>query len=127
MLKAMATMKNPTSLMKLFLGTAKSWMRAIEPATTAVMNPAAPMSSPIARLPLLLLMAAKVEKTSGLPFPNARKVTPAMLSLKPRMPEMVLRLMQKNSLAATPIVVNRVAAHKMMMRNATGFAWPSRQ
>jgi len=47
------------------------------PATTETMKLAAPMSSPMARLPESERRAAKVEKTSGLPLEKARKVTPA--------------------------------------------------
>ena len=83
--------KKPTSLRNVYLGTLKGRTRAIEPATTDEMNPAAPMSSPIARPPLLVLMLANVEKRSGLPLPKARKVTPATLSLSPRIFAIVLR------------------------------------
>jgi hypothetical protein len=100
----------------------KGLTSAIEPATTAVINAAAPMSSPIAKLPLFELIAANVEKTSGLPFPNARKVTPVKLSLIPRMLEMVLRLIQRKSLAAMPIVLKRRPNHTTIMINARGFA-----
>lgn len=95
----------------------------MEPATTDVMKVAAPMSSPIARLPLFDRIAAKVEKTSGLPFPKARNVTPVRLSLIPRMLASVLRLMHKKSLAAMPIVLNSSDSHRMMMRKATGLAF----
>jgi hypothetical protein len=111
MLKLAATMKNPTSLTNVFLPTLNSRTRAIEPATTAVMNPAAPISSPTARLPLCELIAAKVENTSGLPLPNARNVTPAMLWLIPSIEAMVLRLGQKKSEAAMPIEVKSRASH----------------
>jgi hypothetical protein len=102
-------------------------MRAIDPATTDVMNTAAPMSSPTARLPLFVLMAANVENTSGLPLPKASSVTPAMLSLIPRMLAMVLRLMQKKSLAAMPMVENSSPSHEIKIMNATGFACESLQ
>jgi hypothetical protein len=67
-------------------------------------------------------MAAKVEKTSGLPFPNARNVTPAMLSLMPSIDAIVLRLMQKKSEAAMPIVVNSNPSHRDSIMKATGCA-----
>ena len=121
-LKLAATMKNPTSLTKVFFPTLNSRTNAIDPATTAVMNPAAPINSPTAKLPLCELIAAKVEKTSGLPFPNARNVTPAMLSLIPNIDAMVLRLMQKKSEAAMPIVVKSRASHSESMIKATGCA-----
>jgi hypothetical protein len=121
-LKLAATMKKPTSRTKLFLATLKGRTSAIDPATTAVMNPAAPISSPTARLPLCVFIAAKVENTSGLPFPKAKNVTPAMLSLMPKMLAMVLRLMQKKSLAAIPIVLNSRPSHDTSRTKATGFA-----
>lgn len=46
-------------------------------ATTETMKLAAPINSPMAKLPESLLRAANVEKTSGLPLEKARKVTPA--------------------------------------------------
>jgi hypothetical protein len=88
-------------------------------ATTAVIKPAAPNSSPTARLPLWVFMAAKVEKTSGLPFPKARNVTPAKLSLMPKMLAIVLRLMHKKSEAAIPMVLKRRLIHMTRMINAT--------
>jgi hypothetical protein len=122
MLKLAATIKNPTSLTKVFFPTRNSRTKAIDPATTAVMNPAAPISSPIAKLPLCEFIAANVEKTSGLPFPKARKVTPAMLSLMPNIDAIVLRLMQKKSDAAMPIVVKHSASHRESIMKATGWA-----
>ena len=122
MLKLAATMKKPTSLTKLFLATLKGLTSAIDPATTAVMNPAAPMSSPTARLPLFVFIAAKVEKTSGLPFPKARNVTPAILSLIPKMLAIVLRFMQKKSLAAMPIVLKSRPSHVIKSIKAKGRA-----
>lgn len=41
------------------------------------MKDAAPNNSPIANAPELVLRAANVEKTSGEPLENAKKVTPA--------------------------------------------------
>jgi hypothetical protein len=123
MLNVAATMKKLTSRTKLFLATLKGRTRAMDPATTAVMKHAAPINSPIARLAELVLKAANVEKTSGLPFPKARKVTPAMLSLMPRRLAMVLRLTQKKSLAAMPMVLKSSASHSTRITKATGFAW----
>ncbi len=51
--------------------------------------------------------AEKVEKTSGLPFPKARKVTPAVLSLNPNCVATVDRLGQKKSDAEMPMKENR--------------------
>lgn len=127
MLKLAATIKNPTSLTKLRRATLNGRTRAMDPATTAVMKPAAPINSPIARLAELVLKAANVEKTSGLPFPNAKKVTPAMLSLMPSKCAIVLKLTQKKSLAAMPIVLNKVLSHSTRMMKATGFACGRRQ
>lgn len=116
-----ATMKNATSRKKGLLATLKGRTIAIEPATTATMNEAAPMSSPTASDPELIFIAAKVLKTSGDPLPKAKNVTPAytqrllrfcyircdvptMLSDIPRTLAIVERLMQKKSLAAIPSV-----------------------
>jgi hypothetical protein len=126
-LKLAATMKKTTSRTKLLRATLKGRTKAIEPATTAVMNPAAPTSSPTARLAEFEFIAAKVEKTSGLPFPNARNVTPAMLSLMPSNFEIVLRLTQKKSLAAIPIVLKRSDSHSTSIINAKGCACGRRQ
>jgi len=120
-------MKKKTSRTKVFLGTLKGRTNVIEPAMTAVMKLAAPISSPTARLPLLVRMAAKVEKISGLPFPKAKNVTPARLSLIPRRRAMVLRLTEKKSLAAIPIVLKSSPSHSMIMMNATGFTCGRRQ
>lgn len=117
-----AAMKKTISRTKLRRATRNGLTKAMEPATIEVINPAAPRSSPTARLPLLELMAAKVENTSGLPFPNARNVTPVKLSLMPRMLAMVLRFMQRKSLAAMPMVLKSSASHSVMMVNASGFA-----
>jgi hypothetical protein len=80
---------------------------AMDPATTDVMKKAAPMSSPMAKLPEPTLMAANVEKRSGDPFPSARKVTPAMDSDIRNVFANVARFGQKKSLAAIPMALNR--------------------
>jgi len=121
-LKEALTTKKPTSRMKLFRATWNGFTIAMEPATTAVIKPAAPINSPTARLPLFDFMAAKVEKTSGLPFPKARKVTPVRLSLIWRMLAMVLRLIQRKSEAARPILVKRRQLQRMMRVIAKGLA-----
>jgi hypothetical protein len=95
----------------------------MEPATTDVMKLAAPINSPIARLPLFDRIAAKVEKTSGLPFPNARNVTPVRLSLNPKTLASVLRSIHKKSLAAIPMVLNRSDSQRINIINASAFAW----
>jgi hypothetical protein len=77
----------------------------------------------MAKLPLCEFIAANVEKTSGLPFPNARKVTPAMLSLIPSIDAIVLRLMQKKSEAAMPMVVKHSPSHKESIMKASGCAF----
>ena len=99
----------------------------MEPATTEVMKVAAPINSPIARLPLFDRMAAKVENTSGLPLPNARNVTPVRLSLKPRMLANVLRSIHRKSLAAMPMVLKSSDSQRINIANATGFASASPQ
>jgi hypothetical protein len=91
------------------------------------MNPAAPINSPIAKLPEFVFIAANVENTSGLPFPKAKNVTPAMLSLIPSSVEIVLRLTQKKSLAAMPIVLKRSASHSTSITKARGLRWGRRQ
>ena len=88
----------------------------MEPTTTETINEAAPSNSPIARLPELAFMAEKVEKTSGEPFPNARKVTPATSSSRPRMVEIVARFGQKKSDAPIPMVEKRKRTHIMSAR-----------
>ncbi len=92
-------------------------MSIIDPEMTETMKDAAPMSSPIANDPESDFIAPKVEKTSGDPFPNARNVTPAVLSLRPSREAIVLRLGQKKSLATTPTQLNRKSIQsRIMMR-----------
>lgn len=122
MLNATAAMKKPTSRIKLLRATLNGRTNAIEPATTDVINVAAPINSPIAKLPLFDLIAAKVEKTSGLPFPNARNVTPVKLSLSPITLASVLRSMHRKSLAAIPMVLKSKQSHAMRRIKATGLA-----
>ena len=62
-----------------------------------------------------------MEKTSGLPFPKARKVTPVKLSLMPKTLAIVLRFIHKKSDAAIPIVLKRRPSHRIRIMNATGF------
>jgi hypothetical protein len=87
-------------------------MMHMEPTTQDTMNVAAPMSSPTAKLPELARMAENVEKTSGLPFPKANKVTPATFSSKPSNWEMEARFGVKKSEALMP----RVEKRKMSQR-----------
>ena len=68
---------------------------------------AAPINSPTASPNVPSLNAENVLNTSGLPFPNAKKVTPAVLSLKPRTVAMVDKFGQKKSEAVMPIKENR--------------------
>jgi hypothetical protein len=100
---------------------------AIEPATTEVIKVAAPISSPIAKLPLFDRIAANVENTSGLPLPNARKVTPVRLSLNPRILASVLRSIHRKSLAAIPMVLKSNDSQRIKIVNATAFASASVQ
>jgi hypothetical protein len=74
-----------------------------------LLKEAAPISSPIDNPNVPPLSAAKVENTSGLPFPNARNVTPAVDSLRPRYEAMVERFGQKKSEAEMPMNENRKA------------------
>jgi len=121
-LKLAAIMKKQTSRTKLLRPTLNGLTNAMEPAITAVMKLAAPISSPTARLPLLVLMAAKVEKMSGLPLPKAKNVTPARLSLMPSSFAIVLRLTEKKSLAAIPMVLKSNPSHNAIIPKATGCA-----
>jgi len=82
--KVTAAAKKPTSRKKGRGFTRKGLMTQMLPTTHDTINVAAPSSSPIAREPESARMAEKVEKTSGEPFPNARKVTPATFSSRPR-------------------------------------------
>jgi hypothetical protein len=86
---------------------------------TLTMKEAAPISSPMASEPDPDLIAPKVEKTSGLPLPNARKVTPAVLSLKPKRAANVLKFGQKKSLATIPTQEKRKSIQTMMVKSAT--------
>lgn len=83
----------------------------IDPTTTETMNDAAPRSSPTAKLPEWAFMAENVEKTSGLPFPIAKKVTPATFSSRPRTVAIVARFGQKKSDATIPSIANSKANH----------------
>ena len=67
-------------------------------------------------------MAANVEKTSGLPLPKARNVTPVRLSLIPSRVAIVLRLMQRKSEAAIPMVLKSKASQTTSMMKAKGLA-----
>ena len=73
------------------------------------LNDAAPMSSPMASPNVPPFRAENVLNTSGLPFPNARKVTPAVLSFKPRTVAMVDKFGQKKSDAEMPMNEKRNA------------------
>jgi hypothetical protein len=79
----------------------------IEPTTHETMKDAAPISSPMARPPDPARIALKVEKTSGLPFPNARNVTPATFSSNPSNCAMDARFGVKKSDALMPRVEKR--------------------
>lgn len=121
-----AVVKNQTSRRKATRGTWNGLIRAMAPTTmdmTGVsacpprtyhhsLNDAAPMSSPIAKLNVPLLSAENVEKTSGLPFPNARNVTPAVDSFSPRYAAIVARFGQKKSEADIPMKEKRKARTK---------------
>jgi hypothetical protein len=72
-----------------------------------ILKVAAPINSPIAKLNVPWFIAEKVEKTSGLPFPKARNVTPAVVSLNPRYVAIVAKFGQKKSEATIPINENK--------------------
>ena len=114
--------KKPTSRRKGPRSTLNGLMIHIEPTTHDVMNEAAPRSSPMARPPEFVLMAENVANTSGLPFPNARNVTPATLSSKPSICAMVLRFGQKKSEALMPSVEKRKTSHRMYPAKIPGRA-----
>ena len=95
-------------------------MMHMEPTTQDTMKVAAPMSSPIAKLPELARMAENVEKTSGLPFPKANNVTPATFSSKPSSWEMVARLGIKKSEALMPRVEKRKMSQTKRPMNTKG-------
>ncbi len=102
-----AIVKKPTSLRNGPRSTLKGLMMHMEPTTHDVMKVAAPSNSPIARPPEFERMAEKVAKTSGLPLPKARNVTPATFSSSPRILESVPRFGQKKSDALMPSVLKR--------------------
>jgi len=104
---AIAVVKKPTSRRNDHRGTWNGRIMQSEPTTTVVMNDAAPTSSPMARLPDPAFMAEKVEKRSGLPLPNARNVTPATVSSRPKTAAIVARFGQKKSEATMPRVEKR--------------------
>jgi hypothetical protein len=72
-----AMMKKPRSLKNGVFSTVNGCMIAMHPTTIDVINNAAPKSSPTAREPEWLFIAAKVENMSEEPLPRARKVAPA--------------------------------------------------
>ena len=108
-----ATVKKPTSRRNGIRSTWNGLMIHMDPTTQETMNDAAPSSSPIAKLPESARMAENVENTSGEPFPNARKVTPATFSSKPRSSARVARLGQKKSEALIPRVENKNMSQKI--------------
>jgi hypothetical protein len=92
----------------------------MEPTTHETMKVAAPKSSPIAKLPDPARMAENVENTSGLPFPNARKVTPATFSSSPRSWAIVAKFGVKKSEAVMPKVENKKTSQVIRAANAIG-------
>jgi len=81
---------------------------------------AAPINSPIARPKVPPFNAEKVEKTSGLPFPKARNVTPAVDSVRPRYAAIVDRFGQKKSEAEIPMKEKRKMRMNMYPRATSG-------
>jgi hypothetical protein len=65
-------------------------------------------------------MAEKVEKTSGLPFPNARNVTPAVVSLNPKYVAIVDKFGQKKSEATIPMKENKKDSSKRYPKAMNG-------
>ena len=117
---ATATVKNPISLKNGPRFMRKGLMMHIEPTTHETMNVAAPSSSPMARLPEFARIAEKVENTSGEPLPNARKVTPATFSSRPRIWAMVARFGVKKSEALMPRVEKRKTSQRTRPAKAAG-------
>ena len=115
--KITAIVKKPTSRRNGMRSTWKGLMMHIDPTTHETINDAAPSSSPIAKLPESARIAEKVENTSGEPFPNAKKVTPATFSSKPRSSASVARLGQKKSEALIPRVENKNMSQKIRPMN----------
>jgi hypothetical protein len=68
-------------------------------------------------------MAENVEKTSGLPFPKAKNVTPAVVSLNPRYVAIVDKFGQKKSEATIPINENKNDSNKRYAKAINGFEW----
>ena len=110
--KVTAVVKKQTSRRNGPRSTRNGFMIHMEPTTQETIKVAAPSSSPMARLPELARMAEKVENTSGLPLPNARKVTPATFSSSPRICASVPRLGQKKSEALIPRVEKRKSSQR---------------
>jgi hypothetical protein len=115
-----ARVEKPTSRRNGPRLTVNGLMIHIDPTTHDTMNVAAPSSSPIARPPDWALMAENVEKTSGLPFPNARNVTPATFSSSPSSWAMVARFGVKKSEALIPRVENRKMSQVNRERKTNG-------
>ena len=92
----------------------------IDPTTHETMNVAAPISSPTASPPDPARMALNVENTSGLPFPNARNVTPATFSSRPNNSAIVARLGVKKSEALMPRVEKRKKSQTSRPEKTTG-------
>lgn len=67
-------------------------------------------------------MAENVEKTSGLPFPNARNVTPVTFSSKPSNCAIVAKFGVKKSEALIPRVENRKTSQTMRPMKASGLS-----
>lgn len=107
-ISARVAMRNAASLRKGSRLISKGLTRAIDPAITVAIKPAAPTSSPTAMLELPDDTAANVEKMSGLPLPMAKTVTPASVSLRCRLRAIVVRLTAKKSPATVPIVRKRM-------------------
>ena len=95
-------------------------MMHMEPTTQETMKDAAPKSSPMAKLPAFVRKAENVAKTSGLPLPNARKVTPATCSSRFKSCAIVAKLGQKKSEAVIPSVENRKPSQSRRPKNIKG-------
>jgi len=114
------TAKNAASRKKGPRLTRKGLMMHMEPTTHETMKDAAPKSSPMAKLPAFARRAENVAKTSGLPLPNARKVTPATFSSRFKSCAIVAKFGQKKSEALMPSVEKRKPSQSRRPRNTNG-------
>lgn len=117
----MAPVRNVASRINVMRLDWNGLMIPIDPATIAVIKKHAPISSPMANDPEPESMALNVLNRSGLPFPKANTVTPAMLSESCNLADMVWRLGQKKSDATTLTAPNNNSNAEHKAAIAIGF------